>query len=264
MGSNSCLAICLVMKPAELVGCCNMIKWLTSFLFLSLSPPPSLLLLSFLVLHCGRGVPSSERTEEFSCKVPFHLRESCTVCLWSPACFLSFSFSLSRPLPLSSLPALHHLRMCQLQSSQFQIPLFRSAPWEYRVLNSDTWPAARGGMRFLQRCIWKFEKTKKRSNRDTASERGEERKTERKGRENLRVKSEAGEQTPASSLILHNTQSHAFSPVHLPLFLSSSSYPPTTSLVAGRQFKWTFNPNQRALWELAGLPSPKWRGKWIH
>lgn len=41
----------------------------------------------------------------------------------------------------------------------------------------------------------------------------------------------------------------------------SSSLPPhsASSLVAGWQFKWTFNPNQGALQELAWLPSPKWR-----
>lgn len=45
------------------------------------------------------------------------------------------------------------------------------------------------------------------------------------------------------------------------LLISSSSLPPhsASSLVAGWQFKWTFNPNQGALQELAGLPSPKWR-----
>ena len=76
-------------------------------------------------------------------------------------------------------------------------------------------------------------------------------------------------------LIQHNTQLYSYTPpfpLHFPLFLSSSSSSssssppssPTSSLVAGRQFKWTFNPNQGALRELAGLPSPKWRGKWIH
>lgn len=70
-------------------------------------------------------------------------------------------------------------------------------------------------------------------------------------------------------LIQHNIQSHSFTLIHLlfpvfPIIPLLFLFPPTSSLVAGRQFKWTFNPNQGALRELAGLPSPKWRGKWIH